>query len=138
MRPLPSEIIAGIRRILKESIEPELTSGHARSRLEEVRAVLAQMDWDDFGFTLASRNRALAGVLEEIQAWRVADPARSTVIPDVAAALPGHDRLAAHQSCFEELAGSVVALVDPLGDWVTAHPEDSDAARLRKELLEAL
>ncbi|MDT2005801.1 hypothetical protein FXW78_15460 [Rhodococcus opacus] len=135
MRPLPSEVIAGVRHILKESIEPELTSGHARSRLDEVRAVLAQIDWDDAGFTLASRNHALAGVLEQIESWRTTDPARSMVVPGITSGLPEHDRFAAHQECYEKLAASAVALVEPFSDWVATHPEDGEAARLRKALL---
>lgn len=64
MRPSPSETIAGIRTILADTIAPELTSEHARARLSEIRAVLAAVDWDNAGFTLAARSSALAVALE--------------------------------------------------------------------------
>jgi hypothetical protein len=138
VKPLPSEVIAGVRRILKETIAPELTSGHARSRLEEVRAVLAQVDWDDVAFALAARNRELADALERIEAWRTADPVRSDVIPALDARLPREDRLASHQAAYQELAAAAVALVDPIADWLAAHPADHRAQDLHRGLLAAL
>ncbi|KOS58197.1 hypothetical protein [Rhodococcus rhodochrous] len=138
MRPLPSEIIAGVRRILKESIEPELASGHARAKLREVRAVLAQVDWDDAGFVLSARNRSLTDALREIESWRVEDSVRSAMLPESAVVPPAADCLAAHQACYEQLAASAVALVEPLSDWIAAHPEDARAVRLNRDLLAAL
>lgn len=138
MRPLPSEVIAGVRRILKDTIEPELVSGHARSRLVEVRAVLAQLDWDDAAFTLAARNRALAGALGEIAAWRAAEPARSAAIPDTEVVRPEQETLAAHQAAYVLLAAAAVALVEPLETWLSEHPADEQARGLRQGLLAAL
>lgn len=138
MRPLPSEVIAGVRRILKDTIEPELVSGHAKSRLGEVRAVLAQVDWDDAGFTLAARNQALADALGEIAGWRASDPARSAAIPDIEVVRPEQETLAAHQAAYELLAATAVTLVDPLETWLTEYPEDEQARGLRRSLLQAL
>lgn len=138
MRPLPSEVIAGVRRILKETIEPELRSGHARSRLAEVRAVLKQVDWDDAAFALAARNRALAEVLDRIAAWRATDPAREAAVPACQVQLPGEDRFAAHQEAYLALASASVSLVDPLADWCASHPTDDEARELRRSLLTAL
>ena len=138
MRPLPSEVIAGVRRILKETIEPELTSGHAKSRLSEIRGVLAQVDWDDVGFVLAARNRSLAGALVDIEAWRAADPARAAAFPGTETGLPDEDTLAAHQESYRRLAAAAVALVDPFGHWLAAHPSDVRARELRQGLLGAL
>ena len=47
MRPSPAEVLAGIRRILKDVIAPEIGSELARLRLAEIRAVLAQVDWNN-------------------------------------------------------------------------------------------
>jgi hypothetical protein len=138
MRPLPSEVIAGVRRILKDTIEPELVSGHARSRLVEVRAVLAQVDWDDAGFTAAARNRALAGALGEIAGWRAKDPVRTAAIPTIEVVLPDRDTLAAHQAAYERLAAAAVAVVEPLETWLSEHPADEQARGLRQGLLAAL
>ncbi len=138
MRPLPSEVIAGVRRILKETIAPELTSGHARSRLDEVRAVLAQVDWDDAGFALAARNRVLYHALERIEEWRTADPVRSRAFPPLTVSVSPEDRMAAHQAAYRELAAAAVAAVDPLADWLTDHPDDVEAQDLQRALLAAL
>jgi len=138
MKPLPSEVIAGVRRILKETIEPELSSEHARSRLEEVRAVLAQVDWDDAAFTLAVRNRSLAGVLDEVNRWRAREPEREGSVPAFDVSLPEDDQMAVHQEAYQVLAASVVALIDPLQDWLAGHPDDAEVRRLRQDLLAAL
>jgi len=138
VRPLPSEVIAGVRRILKETIEPELTSGHALSRLREVRAVLAQVDWDDAGFTLAARNRALAAALAEVAAWRAEDQARVAAFPAVDVVLTEPETLAGHQAGYEQLARAAVALVDPLESWLAQHPDDQRASTLRRRVLATL
>ncbi|GAA1651721.1 hypothetical protein [Georgenia ruanii] len=138
MRPLPSEVIAGVRQILKETIAPELTSAHARSRLEEVRAVLAQVDWDDAAFALARRNRALADALRRIEDWRSGDPRRAETIPACTVRMPKVDSLAAHQAAYAELAAAAVAVVEPMADWLVAHPSNAEARALRGELLAAL
>jgi hypothetical protein len=138
MRPLPSEVIAGVRRILKGTIEPELTSEHARSRLAEVRAVLAQVDWDDAAFVLAARNRSLAGVLGQVERWRAENPERARAIPASDVRLPDEDRLVAHQAAYAALAAAVVALVGPLHDWLSDHPDDVEAGDLHQALLAAL
>ena len=67
MRPSPQELIDGVRRVLKDVIEPELTSDHAKQRLAETRAVLAQVDWDNAGLLLAQRTAALRHVLADLQ-----------------------------------------------------------------------
>lgn len=138
MRPLPSEVIAGVRRILKETIEPELSSGHARSRLAEVRAVLNQVDWDDAAFALAARNRALADALDRVATWRAGDPAREAAVPACHVQLPGEDRFAAHQEAYLALSSAIVSLVDPLSDWCASHPADDEVRELHRRLLTAL
>lgn len=138
MRPLPSEVIAGVRRILKETIEPELTSAHARARIGEVRAVLAQVDWDDAAFALAARTHDLARVLGRISEWRVADPVRRAAFPPVTVVAAEEETLAAHQAAYERLAAAAAAVVEPLATWVTEHPDDERARELRAELVTAL
>jgi hypothetical protein len=138
MKPLPSEVITGVRRILKETIAPELTSDHARSRLDEIRAVLAQVDWDDAGFALAARNRSLAEVLGRIEEWRAGDPERVASIPEFDLSLPEDERMTAHQVAYQALATAVVALVDPLEDWLAGHLDDAQADILHRDLLAVL
>jgi hypothetical protein len=138
MKPLPSEVIAGVRRILKETIAPELTSDHARSRLDEIRAVLAQVDWDDAGFVLAARNRILADALGRIEEWRTADPAGRRAFRPLVVRVSQEDRLAAQQAVYQELAAAAVAIVDPLSDWLDVHPDDVEARAMHRALLAAL
>jgi hypothetical protein len=77
MRPAPQEIISGISRILKETIEPQLTDEHALSRLREVRAVLAQVDWNDTTTKLGLETESVAAVLENWRVWTEADDGRA-------------------------------------------------------------
>jgi hypothetical protein len=138
MTPLPSEIIAGVRRILEETIAPELTSGHARSRLHDIRAVLAQVNWDDAGFVLAERCRRISAALAAIEAWRASDATRAQALPPVSADFPAEPSMAAYSEAYRGLAAAAVALVDPLTDWLAAHPDEREAKALYQSLLEAL
>ena len=66
MRPTPAETITQIRRLLKDVIEPDLQSDYARSRLREIRAVLAQTDWDDAAAGLAATNTEIGGARHRV------------------------------------------------------------------------
>ena len=85
MKPSPTQTAAGLRRILKDVVAPELSSDHARQRLEEVRVVLAQMDWDDAGLALRRRVAALQELLRDDEELRTT----------FAALQDQHERLAA-------------------------------------------
>lgn len=63
LRPGPAEVVAGVRAVLRDTIAPELTSGHAQARLAEVRAVLAQVDWDEGVLALRDRTNELRAAL---------------------------------------------------------------------------
>ncbi|RZL85029.1 MAG: hypothetical protein EOP32_01440 [Rhodococcus sp. (in: high G+C Gram-positive bacteria)] len=78
MRPTPQEIISGISRILKDTIEPQLTDEHALNRLREIRSVLAQVDWNDATMKLGRETQAVAELLQDWSAWADADDARSS------------------------------------------------------------
>lgn len=124
MRPRPSEIIAGIRTILAETVAPELTSDHARSRLAEVRAVLAQVDWDNAGFVLESKATLLADRLAHAARW-VDDP-----LPEA----PTERSFDAYQSYWEQLGALAVTALDRLTSHLDENPDDA-AARAAFELL---
>src|SRR5690349_18226808 len=87
MRPTPAEVILGVRRILKDVIEPEVGSEYARARLAEVRAVLAQVDWDDSLTTLARDNATVADLARRAGSWIRADARRQDVFGTSAGAL---------------------------------------------------
>lgn len=140
MRPTPSETIAGIRKILKEVVEPEVHSEHALSRLREIRAVLAQTDWDDAALHLRRRTEATRALLADVRAWIEADPERRTALADV------HARLAAERSSvadtFAELntehstaAGHLVEAGRVLAE---RSPTDEAARDLRLRVLQQL
>jgi ribosomal protein S15P/S13E len=127
MRPRPSEIITGIRSVLAETIEPELTSGHARSRLSEIRAVLAQVDWDDAGFQLKSRTSVLAERLAEADLW-------------VGGALPNgpvEESFDAYQAYWEHLSALAVTSIERLTVHLDEHPKDDVARAVFERLLDA-
>ena len=128
MRPSPQELVDGIRRVLKEVVEPELTSDHARQRLAETRAALAQVDWDDVGLLLAQRTsflrEILAGLLRAgllVPAGLLDDPIGTT-----------YAVLAAQQSAFSN------AIVTMLPAMEAAAATDPTVQALRGALLKAL
>jgi hypothetical protein len=43
MRPTPSETIAGIGRILRETVAPAVDDPHARAQLQQIMTVLGQL-----------------------------------------------------------------------------------------------
>jgi hypothetical protein len=137
MRPSPSELIAGVRRVLKEEIEPAVTSEHARARLREIRAVLAQLDWDDATVNLADANDALLSALHSVAEWRDADPARARVFSPIA--LPGvaGRSLAEQQLLADQLAAQAASLAPEFSTWLGGHPHDAEALELRRALLQA-
>lgn len=76
MRPTPAEVISGVRRILADVVDPEVRSEYARARLREVRAVLAQLDWDNAGLGLQSDVARMRQLLRELCEWATAEPVR--------------------------------------------------------------
>lgn len=125
MRPRPSETIDGIRKILADTIAPELTSEHARARLSEIRAVLAAVDWDNSGFTLVSQSSALAAALESsARRANVAVPPPPTV-----------DTFEDWEAYHNQLA---VLAVDAMADIRARLAENPDDDLLTTELQEIL
>lgn len=140
MRPTPAEVIAGVRRILGEVVEPEVSSDYARSRLREVRAVLAQVDWDNAGTILGDRVDRLGSLLRECAEWVSADPGRRDHFAKSGVALPDSppvepQTFADRNEASANYDSMVVALIGPLEDWLCAHP-DSAGHELRKRLLD--
>ncbi|MGQ4599642.1 hypothetical protein [Nocardia sp. R6R-6] len=127
MRPLPSEIIAGVRAVLAETIAPELTTEHARSRLAEIRAVLAQIDWDNSGFELISQTERLSGALRD------ARPFAGVELPDA----PMEKNAAAYQRYHEDLAACATSVLAALRTPAADRPDD-EARVAYRAILEAL
>jgi hypothetical protein len=125
MRPTPQEVIDGARAVLKDVVAPDLRSDHARARLDEVRIALAQVDWNDAGFTLAARNRVLAAGLADAGPWATGI---SLDLPDV-------DSFDAHQATYERLAGELVAVLAGLREHLADRPDDAESASLRERLV---
>lgn len=137
MRPTPAETIAGVRRILLDVVEPEVGSEYARARLREVRAVLAQIDWDDAALHLRTATQRQVELLDELRDWaaapeRVGFGAVGTVGPAEGASFAELD--AAHT----EVAATLVRAVRQLGEWLRDHPDDGQARWLHLRLVRAL
>ncbi|WP_280420508.1 hypothetical protein [Nocardia carnea] len=128
MRPLPSEIIAGVRAVLAETIAPELTTEHARSRLAEIRAVLAQIDWDNSGFDLISRTERLSAALRAARRFTEAE------LPDA----PIERNAAAYQRYHEELAACATSVLAALRTRAADRPVGDDVRAAYRAILEAL
>jgi hypothetical protein len=128
MRPRPSEIIAGIRTILAETIAPELTDDHARSRLAEIRAVLAQVDWDDSAFALKARAATLALALAAADEWA------SEELPSA----PDEESFDAYQQYWEALGDNAIRVLKRIAVHLEIHPQDAAASAAYRDLLAAL
>lgn len=140
MRPTPAELISSVRRILRDVIEPELGSDYARARLAEVRAVLAQVDWDDAGIHLARETTALRGLLTDVRSWVDSDERRKVHFGHLSDGLAVDadepvDDFAGYNERHASYAAVVVALIDPLEDWLRDNPGDTTGHELRRELL---
>lgn len=141
MRPSPADVITGVRRILKDVVGPEVASEYARSRLAEVRAVLAQVDWNDAALRLRQDVLVQRQLLAEIDRWRSASLDRvehfAAVAPaNICTELPAtYDEL---DEVYRSEAASLVELNRSLAIWTRAHPHDVSARDLRTTILAAL
>jgi hypothetical protein len=138
MQPTPAEVITGIRRILKDVVEPSVGSDYARSRLAEVRAVLAQIDWNDSLTELAKENITVSVLAGEAIDWIEAAPERRTsfagVLPELAAAqlntVGPVEPFSVHNERSEAYSHLMISLTDELAAWLREHPADDGAADL--------
>lgn len=145
MRPTPAEIIVGVRRILREVVEPDVKSDYARAAVRDVRAVLAQVDWDDAGVRLLRENATLHRILLDCRDWISTDAARRGYFQQREADLHdvGDDELAgASDEPFDDhnhrrmrYDQIVVDVIEPLADWLEQHPRDAEGQALRDRLM---
>jgi hypothetical protein len=136
-------VVQGVRRILRDVIEPDLASEHVRKQLRQIRAVLAQVDWNNAGFALAERNRRLADALIDLRRWVEQDPQRMSAfaaarpaMQDIAA--PEVDTFDSQAEWERRLSAAAVAVVDPLADWLARFPDDRDLHVLRQRVLDTV
>jgi hypothetical protein len=142
VQPTPAEVIQGVRRILRDVVEPHVDSPYARSRLAEVRAVLAQVDWNDSLTHLAQDNVAVGMLAEEARGWlaRVGDgPADAGRLrSEVESLLPAFQHrpepFAVHLDRHRAGARVMIGLSDALVEWQREHPSDSMAAQLLQRI----
>jgi hypothetical protein len=144
MRPTPSETISGVRRILKEVIEPDLQTEYARTRLREIRAVLAQVDWDDAVLRLRRSDEVVRALLAEIQGWADAQPDSTPELEGLRGkVVPKNEEpsqtFAGLNDRYQERAARLVAASDLLAAWDRRHGgSDADCRRLRLRVIEQL
>ncbi|NMH98227.1 hypothetical protein [Pseudonocardia acidicola] len=151
MRPTPSETIAGIRAILKDVVEPEVGSEYARSRLREIRAVLAQIDWNDAWAHVRRRDREIRGLLTEVREWIEADPERADRFADLAARIgaardgsaqdDSAETFAELNACHDADAALLVEAGEALARWGRDHPDagpEESGRELRMHILQRL
>lgn len=140
MRPTPAETIAGVRRILRDVVEPEVASDYARSRLREVRAVLAQIDWDDAALTVRRTTARQRTALAQVQDWAAASPERRAAFgglepPPVGGVDAPFADVVAEQSA---VAAVLVDAIGLLNLWEAGHPGDGAVEDLRLVLLRSV
>jgi hypothetical protein len=143
VRPTPAEVIAGVRRVLRDVVEPEVGSEYARSRLREVRAVLAQIDWDDATLTLRREWATRRSLLLEARTWLAAGTDRGSESGDLLSRLPDGGEPAAET--FAQVAAGhaadgvlLVEVSATLARWTRERPGDTTARELRRRLATGL
>jgi len=138
--PTPAETISGVRRILKEVVEPHVSSAYALNRLREVRAVLATVDWDNPASSVLREIETLRRVLAEVDTWVAEDPFREEAFSGrpTAAPPPWSDRTFAALCAYrDDLARLVIDTHGRLRGWSRTHPRD-DTVALQARVLEAM
>jgi hypothetical protein len=139
MRPTPAEVIAGVRRILRDVVEPEVGSEYARTRLREVRAVLAQVDWDDAALQVRRGRDTLQELIAECHDWMSGvaggEAAFSHLLPrlvPVDRAAP--ETLAELNAAYAADATLLAEVSGALAGWTRENPDDEAAQDLRRRL----
>ncbi|MWA03244.1 hypothetical protein F8568_023270 [Actinomadura sp. LD22] len=140
MRPTPAETIAGVRTILRDVVEPAVDSEYARARLREIRAVLAQTDWDNAALRLRREVEGLRALLAEIRDWAEDDPERSSAFADLAGEVtgpagPDQETFSALNDLRAAHAAALVEAADRLAGWTRSRPRDESARELRLRLI---
>jgi len=130
MRPTPQEVIDHVRRVLKDVVAPELTNDHARQRVAEVRAVLAQTDWNGAGLRLAAETGELREVLTQLRTQGI-----TSDLTDAALAEPLGSTFDEVREQHELCAAAVVAL---LAELERRAYDDGPVAEARARLLATL
>lgn len=128
MRPTPAEVIAGVRRILKDVVEPSVSSGYARSALDQVRAVLAQVDWNDASTTLAGEADELIALSARAVEWIGVSDARGERFAEAADRLgrlaattqSPTERFEVRNARVDDLSRALVAFHAELQEWELA------------------
>ena len=139
VHPTPAETIRGVRQILKDIVEPHVSSDYARSRLREIRAVLATFDWDDPATGVRHEIACLRRVLDDAREWARGDEARAAALAEaLGGELPqepaADSRFEAVCAYRDDVAQRVIRATDRLRDWSRSHPGDGTDTVLSRAL----
>ena len=77
MRPTPDEVIAGVVRILRDTVAPAVDDDHARVQLAQVISVLRGLDAGNTVRDVAARDAEVVALLTECDGWVAAEPDRA-------------------------------------------------------------
>jgi hypothetical protein len=141
MRPSPDEVIAGVRRILRDVVEPEVSSEYARSRLREAVACLGQVNWNDAVSQVERQSERYRGLLLAAREWIADDDSRASAFspvtrqPQTAEAQRSFAELGAIR---DQLADQLVVFTRELAAWTRRYPADESAAALRSKIMAEL
>jgi hypothetical protein len=150
VRPTPAEVIAGVRRILRDVVAPDVSSDYALSRLRAVLAVLAEVDWNDAPLRVLRDNHDLRTLIERCDAWVADDPDRADAFPDhplivLTGRANGSPGLGGEVPSFEDansLNGEyrllLVRTVPSLAEWLRHKPTDASAEALSRDVIHHL
>ena len=128
MRPTPPETIAGIVRILRETVAPAVDDPHARAQLQQIVTVLGQLRVEDPAADLAAENERLHRLLDRCADWAGADGQRRGAFGLAGVESPAATTLAIAHATNSTYRRELEEFLTELRAWRSTYGrEDSDA-----------
>ncbi len=122
MRPMPEELVAGVVRILRDTVAPSVADAHARSQLAQAIAVLRTLDAHETGAAVRAADAALRSVIDACSAWLQRDESRVAQFAPIVAIPAGPDEALAEVSDrYESNRAALEAFLATLEEWRAAH-----------------
>lgn len=139
MNPSPQQAIDGVRRVLSDVIAPALADDVALAAVRDIRALLAQYDWNDVVPDMAERNVAGARLVQLCATWLETMPGTAaSQLSDAAMAMtqmPAAARYAHHVERAEGIDALLLG-THALARTVLADDPHDAAARAVRDAIE--
>lgn len=134
MNPTPNETIAGIVRILRDTVSPSVADAHAQAQLTQAIAVLRALDAEDPIDAMRAHAAELDRLLDEATTWAAADGQRAPLLATLRqrpAGATGAQGFADVNARHKAVRRTLTAFIDTLAAWRLEHGTADNEALLR-------